>query len=496
MNHDRVRRLRRALVGVAVLSGLWAGIVAATGGVVLHVFDLPITSRNPRNPLWLLLISSVLAWSLPMPDRRRTLTEAWRRYGDLGRSIHQHTPWLRWADPAALVAFVAIAAEVYFWAGARPLWLDEQMIAINLRDRSLAELTGSLWLGQSAPFGWLALQRAALVSLGRSELALRLAPMLAGCGMLAVAAWVGRRTMSRFGAGVFVLLCAMGQWLSHYPFELKHYSGDTCWGLLLPALAVWAMEAEPAGARQRRLAAWWAAALVGHWLAYGALLVTPACALLLLADEWRRGGWRPALRFSLMGTAWLVSFGLHYLVSLGHTATNDYLLGYWSPGFPPQSAGIPETLRWMASRLEPLARNPGGTAWWMTFWLVVLCGFAMAERRLGVVLAAVPLSALALGALRVVPLHDRLALWIVPALYLGVALFVDGGVRRARPSSARHWGLRLLMVVSVAALAGPVCADIIARGWLEYPHRPMAGQQSRARRPRGRRLAHGPASSR
>ena len=295
----------------------------------------------------------------------------------------------------ALIALAAGAADVFLWAGARPLWLDEQMIAIYLRDRSLAELAGPLWLGQGAPFGWLALQRAALDSLGASERVLRLAPLLFGCGLLAVAAWVGRRTMSWSGAAVFVLLCAMGQWVSHYPFELERYSADAFWGLLLPALAVWAMAAEPAVARQRRLAAWWAAALVGHWLAYGALLGTPACALILFADQWRRGGWRPALRFSLMATAWLASLSLHYLVSIRHTATNDYLRGYWWPGFPPESAGIPDTLRWLAaSRLEPLALNPGGTAWWMTFWVVVLCGCALAGRRLGVVLAAIPLSRL------------------------------------------------------------------------------------------------------
>jgi len=467
MNQRHIRRLRRALLGLAVLFAVWAGIVAATGGIVLHAFGVPITSRNPRNPLWALLISTVIAWALPAPNRRAALLEAWLGNAALARSVHQGTAWLRWADAARLIGVTAIVTEVVFWAGARPLWLDEQMIAINLRDRSVRELADPLWLGQAAPLGWLALQKVALVSFGTSELALRLVPMLFGCGLIGVAVWTARRTMGSVGAGLFVLLCAMGQWLSHYPFELKHYSADAFWGLSVPALTVWAMEAETESVRRRRSVLWWAAAAVGHWFSYGALLVTPPCALVLVVDAWRRGGSRTTFHFSAMGAAWLVSFGLHYSIALEHTATNDFLREYWSLGFPPDSAGVTGTMRWLVSRLEPLASHPGGTSSWMTFWLVALCGFAMGGPRLGVVLAAVPLGALALGVFRIVPLHDRLSLWIVPALYFGVALFVDRALRGAR-SSVRPWRQRLLAAVVLGGLALPACIDIVGRGWREY----------------------------
>ena len=39
------------------------------------------------------------------------------------------------------------------------------------------------------------------------------------------------------GAAVLMLLCSIGQWFSHYPFEVKHYTSDIFWALLLPALA-------------------------------------------------------------------------------------------------------------------------------------------------------------------------------------------------------------------------------------------------------------------
>ncbi len=59
-----------------------------------------------------------------------------------------------------LIAVAGAGIVLYQWMGARPLWLDEEMIALNFRDRSFAGLGGRLWLDQSAPLGWLALAAA------------------------------------------------------------------------------------------------------------------------------------------------------------------------------------------------------------------------------------------------------------------------------------------------------------------------------------------------
>ena len=41
-----------------------------------------------------------------------------------------------------IIAIAGGALVVYQWASARPLWLDEQMIAINIRERGIAHLAG------------------------------------------------------------------------------------------------------------------------------------------------------------------------------------------------------------------------------------------------------------------------------------------------------------------------------------------------------------------
>ena len=459
-------RLGRALIVLSALALLWAVVVALTGGIVLNVHSIRLSSRSPRNAGLIALLGGLAGWALLPPGERRRTREAFLGY--LGQ-----------ANPAMLIALIGVGLEVTRWIGARPLWLDEEMIALNVRDRPLVNLAGPLWLGQSAPFGWLAVQRAVLLTAGTSERALRLVPVIFGIATLAAAVWIGRRWMSPLGAAVLVLLCSFGQWISFYALELKHYSADTFWALLLPALAAWAIETgtDNSARQTRRAVVWWAAAVVGQWFAYGALLVTPGCALVLLVWLWRRKGRRAALEFALIGLVWLVSFGLHDVLVLRHAMGSEYLQKYWSFATPPASAGLKRTLVWLGGRLEPLALKPGGTGLPAMFWLAAAGGFALTTRRaLGIVLATVPVSAFLLAGLRLVPLFERVSLWVVPALYAGIALFADSAVGFGRDAYIRRSMMRLALAAAVAYVAFTLCSDIFARGMEDF--RPGRSAQS------------------
>lgn len=471
MTFNRFSRLRRALLIVCAAAAVWAMAVILTGGFVADVFGVTVSSRNARNPALLALLSGVVAWALPSQDRWGAVHAGYEHQISRFLSLSERWPALRHADAAGLMAVVGLWLLASVWASGRPLWVDEQMVALNIRDRSLTELAGSLWLGQSAPYGWLALQRVMVLGLGTGEVAMRFVPVLFGGLTLIVALWAGRRWMSPVGAAVFATLCAFGPWLAHYPLELKHYSADAFWGLLLPVLAVWTLETDDETRLVPRAGLWWTAAAVGHWLANGALLVMPGCAVLLWVVLWRRAGWRAGLAFSGLGVVWLALFGLHYVLAIRPALGSPFLRDYWAAGFPPPSMGMTAIVAWLGARLEPLAAHPGGTGLWATFWLVAICGFAIAPRPLGAFLAAVPLCAFALSIVRVVPLHDRLALWIVPALYLGVALFADSSVGLARAAFTRRSGWRLLVALGVASVALTLTADIFVGG--------RAGHQSR-----------------
>ena len=185
---------------------------------------------------------------------------------------------------------------------------------------------------------------------------------------------------------------------------------------------------------------------------------------------WRRDGRRAALWLSTGGLLWLVSFGLHYLISVRYTHNSTYLRSTWITEILPLSLGLTGSVRWFLDRLEPLALNPGGTALAMTLWISAICGWAFGVKRpLGLVFAGVPLSAFAFAA--VVPLHQRFSLWMAPALYAGVALLIDRAVALGSHAFARRRWTLLAVAMVVLLVPFRLCADIVTRGRLHLDAR-------------------------
>jgi hypothetical protein len=190
----------------------------------------------------------------------------------------------------------------------------------------------------------------------------------------------------------------------------------------------------------------------------------------------RRGGLRAALRAALPGAVWLATFAVNDMVTLRHAQDSEFLQRYWAFALPPESAGTFDTVRWIGGRLLPFAEKPGGAGLGVLFWIASVAGFAVAsgrQRLLALMCVTVPLSAFALAAVRVVPFFERLALWVVPALYVGIALLGDRSIAavrsvaaiRLKPDATPIHIIGLLLVLAV-------CADITYRGFDDLRARP------------------------
>jgi uncharacterized membrane protein len=470
---------RRALLALAIVAVAWAVVVVLTGGFGTRVAGIRVSSRNARNPLLFAVLASGIAFGLAGPTRRRTLAgdlSWWRDHAAATQRTAAALPAARWVDAPSIGACGGAGLLLFIWMHGPSLWLDEEMIALNIRDRSVRDLAGALWLGQSAPFGWLVSERLMGDVFGFGERSLRFLPVLFGIAAIAAAAWVGRRWMTTAAATVLVLLFSLGESFFHYSLELKHYSADIFFGLTLPALTVWVTEGGDASRRLRRAAIWWAVAAMAQWWAYGALFVTPACAIVICLILWRVDGWRQAARFCRLGIVWLASFAVHYFVALRFTLQSDYLREYWAAALPAATAGAIDMAKWLAAQMAPLAYRPGGTTLALLFWTVALCGLAFARHRvLLCTCAAVAAAAATFASLRIVPLYERLSLWMMPALYVAIASCVDAGARGGREGVRRRH--LPLVVVAAVALAGStwVCLDIARRGWQTFLARDLVG---------------------
>lgn len=157
MTSDSIARVRRALLVLCAIAATWALVVPLTGGFMFRVGAVRISSRNPLNGIIIALVAALAAGVLSVRDWRRAVREdrAWLRYTGTAvlESVRQRSARLRRVGVAQALAIVGAGLIVQQWAIARPLFLDEEMIALNVRDRSVAELMGPLWLAQSAPYG-------------------------------------------------------------------------------------------------------------------------------------------------------------------------------------------------------------------------------------------------------------------------------------------------------------------------------------------------------
>ena len=132
----------------------------------------------------------------------------------------------------------------------------------------------------------------------------------------------------------------------------------------------------------------------------------------------------------------------------------------------PPEASLAETVRWLGVHVAPLADSPGGSTHPVLFWATALCGFLFARRWLfACVFGTVVASAFLLAGIRMVPLYERLSLWALPALYVGIALSLDAATRWGRNGYTRgqQGPVAAAVLMTVAGLWS--CVDIGQRGW-------------------------------
>ena len=100
----------------------------------------------------------------------------------------------------------------------------------------------------------------------------------------------------------------------------------------------------------------------------------------------------------------------------------------------------------------------------MALWLAAIAGFVFSRRPvLATLFASVPVSGFLLAAVGLVPLHDRVALWIVPALYVGVALLADTSLHAlTRWRTAGMFRTASAVVAAVVALHAGI--GVVDRG--------------------------------
>jgi 4-amino-4-deoxy-L-arabinose transferase-like glycosyltransferase len=223
--------------------------------------------------------------------------------------------------------------------GGRDLWTDEAWVALAALNPAPGE---ALAAGQSTPPLYLLTIWAAAQILGGSEAVLRSLSFLFGLGTLA-AGWLLARSLAPLPASLLALAAlAFSPVMVYYSKELKQYSGDAFWAVLL-FLLVERLRAAP-----RRPWVWAAlglAGLVGPGFSQTLIFILPVAALVLWCSL--PSDLRP--RVALLGGFWLLSFAAGYFLFIRRQLDPE-LVAYWTQDFPDFSGLAPFGL-WLGSAL-------------------------------------------------------------------------------------------------------------------------------------------------
>ncbi|MEJ7666692.1 MAG: glycosyltransferase family 39 protein [Hymenobacter sp.] len=204
--------------------------------------------------------------------------------------MEQTTPTSRvlWGWLALAAGLLGAGLRLWQWQLGTSFFLDELAVLHNLASRPAAQLLSQpLADAQVAPPLFLLLEKACLVGLGRSELALRLPALLAGLAALPLLWAVARRVLAAPLVPLALLTFAVGFTFIYYGAQVKQYAGDVAATLLVQWLAL-----RPAGGAAPTPACGWAR----RWRGWGCRFIRRRRCWRWRAAARRWWGWPPSMR--------------------------------------------------------------------------------------------------------------------------------------------------------------------------------------------------------
>ncbi len=321
---------------------------------------------------------------------------------------HPPAPLIRLPSlPAA--RSVLIACGLLLWGinllYGRPLFIDEANVARNLYDRGFGELFLPLAYEQYAPPLYLVLAKALGEILGYGELPLRLPAFLGGLVGVYGLVRAGEHLRLGYWGLLPLALLFVNPVVLRYVTEVKPYGLDLGVAAGLIALHL--------RTRAVRLRSWTVVGVLSPWLSLPSVFVLAAIGL---------DGLRKRRRWLWPIGAWLLSFGLLYGLVLRASVGSSYLNAYHAAYFLPWPSSWAALARVGDLGQGILRASVGYTAiglLWGGALLVIGAWQLRGEHRW---LLLPLLLVVAASALRQYSLLDRLLLFVLPTLWLILAV--------------------------------------------------------------------------
>jgi hypothetical protein len=409
---------------------------------------------------------------------------ALRPLNDLDRGEQARLRQLAWC-----FVLVGLGLRAARYLLAFPLWCDEYQLAANLLDRNLADLLRPLDNNQVAPIGFLWVEWLVTRLMGFNEWSLRLFPLACGMAALCLFHQLARRCLEGWTCLAAVALFSVSYYPLRLACEVKPYSADLAF-VLVVALLLLGRPGRPFAARRAWLLA--AATPVGLLISYPSVFVLGAASatiglhILLAArrGDWPRRGVLPAyLAFNVVLVGSFAGV-MQLSAAAQYRSTASEMLASWADAFPPwrQPWKLPVWfLRAHTSEIfaYPVGAENGGSL--LTAAAFALGCPALWRRGQGcVVLFQAALFGLTMAAacLERYPYggHARLAQHLAPGICLIAAAGLGAALERFSRNGNVRWAFSGLLWACLALAVGIGMRDV-ARPYkdaVDFEHRSLA----------------------
>jgi hypothetical protein len=334
----------------------------------------------------------------------------------------------------------------------KSLWLDEAMLGLQIMQRPFSAALHPV--GQIAPTGFMWAVKAITVTIGDSEPALRLVPLLSAIASVFLFFIVAERSLEWPANLLAIGLFAVSDRLIYYSAELKQYSTDVAIVLLVYLTMA---DAASQGLNRRKAIRAGCVGALAVWFSHPSIFVLAGLGATAAFVAWRRGAREQVGPLAFTFSLWILSMAVSYLLTIrGVSAAHDQLRVFWGFAFAPLPPISIADLRWFPDTFADFFRDPSGFVLPGIAAFAFLAGcmwmFKEQPNRCLLLLSPIPIVLLA-SALHAYPFSGRMVLFLVP---LALLLIAHGA---ARISALLSRSSRLIAATFLLLLIAPPVAD-------------------------------------
>jgi len=334
-------------------------------------------------------------------------------------------------------------------------WTDEAWVAVSVTSRPLTDILRGIDIFpefSKPPLGFLLLVKTASLAIGNNEYILRLFPFVFGLGSLFLFYRLVRKINDKALTAISLGFFAFCPSLIYYSAELKQYSCDLFFGLVLSLIFI-DLVYESINIKKAVFLAFLGAVVV--WISNATLFILAgfSIAIFLLALEKKQLKNLAYLVFAY--ALWAVSFWFLYRCALSNMVTNEYLFQSWPGALLEHSLLSKEGLAWLgkiflAMFADPLDFSLTGTAF--IFFILGVVALWREKRQSALVFFFPIFVTLLAAVLHKYPFRGRLLLFLFPA----VSIFVIKGMLELTRKIKKEFSFGILVALSLVLFADPL----------------------------------------